>query len=71
MKSAQMSDDNAAESYRYFVAECYQTLREKRDAEGLDVSLAEVKLRLFLSLLDKPQSLHSRAVSGLRLRNSP
>lgn len=56
MKSERVPADNSAENYRDFVAECYHKLGEERDTAVVDLSLAEVKLRLFLALLDKPHS---------------
>lgn len=61
MKEDQVNEDGGVYEYGDFVAECYQKLRQERDTEGLDLSLAEVKLRLFLSLLDKPQSREGTA----------
>jgi hypothetical protein len=55
-------DEKGAEEYRNLVVACYNKMNTtKRGAQQPDVSLAEVKLRLFLSLLDRqePQRLAS------------
>jgi hypothetical protein len=64
MKSQRPHDEKAAEHYRDFVSHCYQQLRQERDSKGRDFSLAEVKLRLFLSLLDKPQAPEGAAAKA-------
>ena len=44
----------SAEEYREMIRAEYYRLKQERDETGQGSNLEEVKLRLFLSLLDKP-----------------
>ena len=44
----------SAEEYREMIRTEYYRLKQERDETGQGSNLEEVKLRLFLSLLDKP-----------------
>jgi hypothetical protein len=47
---------NSSEEYREMIQAEYYSLKREREVYGRENNLEEVKLRLFLSLLDRPSS---------------
>jgi hypothetical protein len=54
MKEKRSNKPGSGEAYRQFMAEEYQRLELRRLIGTASIGLEEVKLRLFLSLLEKP-----------------
>ena len=55
----------SAEHYRQMIEDEYYRLKSERDNQtGQNIGLEEVKLRLFLSLLEKPERNNGAAVHG-------
>ena len=53
---------NSADEYREMIRAEYFRLKKERHASGQSTGLEEVKLRLFLSLLERPvRSLHEES----------
>jgi hypothetical protein len=52
---------NSSEEYREMIQAEYYRLKREREMYGRDNNLEEVKLRLFLSLLDKPDAKRAGA----------
>ncbi len=51
---------NSSEEYREMIKAEYYRLKREREMYGRDNNLEEVKLRLFLSLLDRPGTKQDR-----------
>ena len=52
------------EWYRRLLRQQYERLRTREKRGGINVGLSEVKLRLFLSLLDAPSDLEKEKVAA-------
>lgn len=54
MKVCSHNDGNGSEEYRQYLTREYQRLQALKAESGVVNGFEEVKLRLFLSLLDRP-----------------
>jgi hypothetical protein len=61
MNGTHETQTDSTEEYRQLLMSHYENLQEQDASRRQSVALAEVRLRLFLSLLDKPQHTDSSA----------
>lgn len=54
MQNQEIHDEQLGERYRSMLAGYYERLKVERGKSSANIAIEEVKLRLFLSLLDKP-----------------
>jgi hypothetical protein len=67
MKLPGWEEVTSAEQYRQMIEEEYYALKAQRTAtSGVGVGLEEIKLRLFLSLIEKPNDASSAAQTRYR-----
>ena len=68
MKLLGQTEKDSSEEYRLYLQQEYRRLHNHKDDTGVVSGFEEVKLRLFLSLLDRPQQGDDagtkRAVNG-------
>ena len=69
MNTTDTYEQEMAERYRSMLQGYYERLQEERGKSSADIAIEEVKLRLFLSLLDKPEDRRGSAEG--RLSASP
>lgn len=55
MNDTETYEHEMGERYRAMLQGYYERLHEERGKSGAHIAIEEVKLRLFLSLLDKPE----------------
>lgn len=63
MNDTETYDTEMGERYRSMLQGYYERLQEERGKSSAHIAIEEVKLRLFLSLLDKPED-HEGASEG-------
>lgn len=56
MKDTETHDEQLGERYRSMLQGYYERLHVERSKSSAHIAIEEVKLRLFLSLLDKPHT---------------
>jgi hypothetical protein len=69
MNDTQTYEQEMGERYRSMLQGYYERLQEERGKTSAHIAIEEVKLRLFLSLLDKPEDRPGS--SGTTLSGSP
>jgi hypothetical protein len=69
MNDAETYEHEMGERYRSMLQGYYGRLQEEREKSSAHIAIEEVKLRLFLSLLDKPED--RGGASDERLSESP
>jgi hypothetical protein len=68
MKGTNENRIDSAQDYRELLISHYENLQDQGGANQQSAALAEVRLRLFLSLLDKPRRFDSSASSSYSSR---
>ena len=58
MNDTETYEHEMGERYRSMLQGYYEQLNEERGKSSAHIAIEEVKLRLFLSLLDKPEARH-------------
>ncbi|MEY4669805.1 MAG: hypothetical protein RL518_2504 [Pseudomonadota bacterium] len=58
MNNTDMHEQEMGERYRSMLQGYYERLQQERIKASAHIAIEEVKLRLFLSLLDKPEDRH-------------
>jgi hypothetical protein len=69
MNDTETYEHEMGERYRSMLQGYYERLQDERGKSSAHIAIEEVKLRLFLSLLDKPEE--RRSASDERLSASP
>jgi hypothetical protein len=59
MNKTDTYEQEMGERYRSMLQGYYERLQEEREKPSAHIAIEEVKLRLFLSLLDKPEDRHT------------
>jgi hypothetical protein len=65
MNNTDTYEHEMGERYRSMLQGYYERLQEERQKATAHIAIEEVKLRLFLSLLDKPEDRRSSEPDGL------
>jgi hypothetical protein len=65
MNDTETYEHEMGERYRSMMQGYYERLQEERGKSSAHIAIEEVKLRLFLSLLDKPEDRRGSSDDGL------